>query len=106
MARNALVLPAPFGPTRPTMRPGSIDSWALSRATCEPYRLVKFLASISGAMAVSFFFGIAAAGRSCRMGNRRSLREQFVRRESEPVNDGENLRPFLIEETFAFSRQQ
>src|SRR5579859_2299553 len=104
MARSALVLPAPLGPMRPTMRPASILKLARSNATCAPYFLVRFFASMSGAM-ISFVLGFAA-GRRGRVGDSRRLGKQFLRGESEPVDDGENLRPILVEEAFALAGQQ
>src|ERR1700722_18032738 len=105
MARRAVVLPAPFGPMSPTMRPASMARLTLSSATCEPYFLLKFRASISGAMGISFL-DIAAAGRRCRLCGRRCLREQFFGRETKPVDHRQNLRPLLVQKPSPLAAQQ
>src|ERR1700730_11988838 len=106
MARRAVVLPAPFGPMSPTMRPASTEKLARSSATCAPYFFVRSRASMSaGMMILSFFLGVAAAGRRGRVGYCRCLREQFLRREPEPVDDRQNLRPLLVQEPLALSGQ-
>ena len=55
---------------------------------------------------ISFFFGVAAAGRRRRVGERRSLRKQFLGGKAQPVDDRENLRPLLVQESFAFAGKQ
>ena len=45
-------------------------------------------------------------GRRGRVGNCRGLGKQFLRGESEPVDDRQNLRPLLVQEPFPLSGQQ
>jgi hypothetical protein len=50
---NAVVLPAPFGPIRPTVSPGSTSNETPSSATMPPKRRVTFstVSSATGAVA-------------------------------------------------------
>src|SRR5580658_2886349 len=100
MARRAVVLPAPFGPMSPTIRPACTEKLARSSATCAPYFFVRSRASMSEVILILVGglvrFGVAAAGRRSRVCDRRGLRKQFLRGEAEPVDDRQNLRPLLV----------
>src|SRR5579862_5019947 len=97
---SAVVLPAPFGPMSPTIRPGSIAKLTPSSARLAPKLLVRLLAST---IAVIFFTwrggGAATPGRRPRSGRRRSARAlQVIGAQAEALNGGVDLRPLLLEE--------
>src|SRR5262249_40147012 len=108
MALSAVVLPAPFGPMSPTMRPLSMRKLTPSSACVAPKLLVSPLAST---IAVIFFTwrsgGAAAPGRRPRSGRRRSARAlQVIRAQAEALDGGVDLRPFVLEEALPFVLHQ
>src|SRR5271165_3845802 len=106
MARSAVVFPAPLGPMRPTMRPGSIVKFTSSSATCDPYFLDRCCARISAALGTSVILVSGSPRRRRGMGECGGPREQLLRRESQPMDDRKDLRPFLVEEALALAGEQ
>src|SRR5262245_59588720 len=94
MALRAVVLPAPFGPMSPTMRPSSTVRSILFRATLAPNALRKPRASML-AMASTLLLRAAWGGL-----------QQLCGLEPESLDRGLNLRPLIRQESFAFSLEE
>ena len=77
---KSVVLPAPFGPTRPTVDPGGTDRLTPSSATTPPKRMVMFSAARTGAG------NAAAVGASTgpRFGGAVTAHPSFPVREARP----------------------
>src|ERR1051325_1039586 len=93
MALRAVVLPAPFGPMRPRMRPSSTCRSRPSSATVGPNDLRRPRASIA-----------AIASALLRRFGRRG--EQLLRAESQALDGGPDVRPLLFEEVLPLAGQQ
>src|SRR5271170_6243523 len=100
MALSAVVLPAPFGPINPRMRPSSTRRSTPSSATVAPKALRRPLASMQ-AITLSFL-----SGGFRRRQTGRAV-EQFVRTQSEALNGGTNPGPLFRKKlpAFAFKEQ-
>src|SRR5690242_16662768 len=94
MALSAVVLPAPLGPMRPTIRPASTVKFTASRARVVPKFLVRPRASII-AVIVLPRRGLRRPGRSMRFG---ALLQQLGRRKAQALDRRVNLGPLLFEE--------
>src|SRR5579863_1093984 len=106
IALRAVVLPAPFGPMSPTMRPASMWKLTPARACVAPKLLASPRASIT---AVIFFTlrGGGAALRRPRCGRRCGARAlQFIRSQSQALDGGVDLGPLVLEEALALILQQ
>src|SRR5580700_3002820 len=93
IAFSAVVLPAPFGPIRPRMRPVSTVRSMPASATVEPYALRRPWASMQG-------MGSALLGTA---GGRA---QQLFRLEAEPLDACENQRPLFLEELLPLAGEQ
>src|SRR4029077_18315606 len=94
IALSAVVLPAPFGPIIPRMRPSSICKSMPSNATVVPNVLRRPRASMV-AMALTFF---RRAARCCGI--------QLSLGETEPLDLFRDPRPFVREKFLAFAFHQ
>src|SRR3954447_22764846 len=95
IAFSAVVLPAPFGPISPRMRPSSTRRSIPLRATVVPKALRSPRASIV-AMASAFLLS-----RGPRRGG-----IEFLLRQTEPLNGRRDARPFVGQKFFAFAFEQ
>src|ERR1700733_6103674 len=105
IALSAVVLPAPFGPMRPTMRPGPTLKLTSSSARLAPLLLVSPRASIT----VVIFFLTGRSGVGGRPWSRRRRGADtlpFVRRQPEALGGGGTLRPLVLEKALALVLQQ
>src|SRR5262245_40264554 len=98
----AVVLPAPFGPIRPTMRPLCTLKSTLSRARRSPNVRVRPRASIT-AVIVGLRFVRMIRGRGLRGGH---VGQQLAGVEAQPRNRGDHFRPLVLEEFLAFVLEQ
>src|SRR6266705_1846547 len=99
IALSAVVLPAPFGPMSPRMRPSSTRRSRLSNATVVPNVLRKPRASIVAIrLALSPF---------CRRTPLRCSGIEFFLRQPKPLNLFRDPRPFFVEKllTLAFEQE-
>src|SRR5882757_7747850 len=92
IAFRAVVLPAPLGPMRPTMRPGATEKLTSANAGVEWYDFFRPRASITFVITLSWRGGVWRRGRS------RPVTQQVGRRQAQPLNGGVDLRPLLLEE--------
>src|SRR5438270_9663551 len=99
MALSAVLLPAPFGPISPRMRPRSTDRSMPSSATVFPKTFRKPLASMQAIVStLPFVFLAGAVGLRCG--------EQVLRRQPQPLNGLADRRPFLLQEFAALGFEQ
>src|SRR5262245_37327861 len=113
-ALSAVVLPAPFGPISPTMRPVSTLKLTPSSARVEPKllpRLRAVMSSLTPALLlfVLVFLGRAARGCQCRRRLGRDLVEpvqELLRLEPEALDAARDLRPLLFQEKLALVLQE
>src|SRR5215212_1918486 len=98
MALSAVLLPAPFGPMRPRMRPSSTRKSTPSSATVVPKTLRRPRASMN-AMASALLLG--AARRRLPFGL-----QQFFRRQTEASNGLLDPRPLIGQELRPLGREQ
>src|SRR6185437_611805 len=103
-AFNAVVLPAPLGPMRPTIRPGATVKLTPSSARLAPKDLVKPRASIIVVIAVTLR-GCRAPGTTlCRIRcvrSRRARAQQLLSGQAEALDGGEDLGPLGFQEALA-----
>src|SRR5580700_8819030 len=83
MRPNRLVLPAPFGPTIPTVSPGPTENERSSAMTTRPNRFVTWSSSSSGLVMRSFVRRLERSGE-------RNLRHQRV------VDDFHGIAPLAV----------
>src|SRR6476469_3075693 len=118
MAFSAVVLPAPFGPMMPRMRPSSTRRLMPSSATVVPNDLRRPRASIQAIASALLFFRIRP-GCGIRFGKIRvggfrwrGIRgatvavQQFFRLEAEPLNGFVDSGPVFGKKFLAFALQQ
>src|SRR5450755_1286208 len=109
IALSAVVLPAPFGPMSPRIRPSSTRKSMPSSAIVVPKALRRPRASMH-VMASAFLLGGIRLGGFRRRGIRgrpagRPVQE-FFRFQAEPLNGGVNPGPFFAKELLALAPQQ
>src|SRR6266550_2192940 len=92
MAWSAVLLPAPFGPIRPTMRPSSMRRSTLSRAMVDPKALRSPRASMH-AMASTLLLWVDGS-------------QQFLWCQAEPLNGGVDPGPGLRQKLLALGAEQ
>src|SRR5262245_54718546 len=97
MAFNIVVLPAPFGPMIPRMRPSSTRRSTLSTATVVPKILRRPRASI---VAITLFPPHRFAESPLRCS------DKFFAGDAESLNLRRHARPFLIEKFLTLALQQ
>src|SRR3954451_20298190 len=90
MAWRAVLLPAPFGPMMPRMRPSSTRRSMPSNATVAPNSLRRPRASMQAMSALLLLVVV----------------EQLLRRESQPADGCVDPRPVLREKLLALRLQQ
>src|ERR1700733_503072 len=100
IAFKAVVLPAPLGPMRPTMRPGSTVKVTSSNACVWRYDFFRPRASIT------FVITLPRCGRVRRIGRGRSVAQQVGGREAQPLDGGVDLRPLLLQKALALVLHQ
>src|ERR1700746_1752377 len=100
MALSAVVLPAPFGPISPRMRPSCTRRFTPSSATVVPKILRRPRASMQ-AIALRFLLSLVRVG-CCRGW----LIQQFFCFEAQALNGCVNPRPFFSKKFLAFALQQ
>src|SRR5688572_1075382 len=111
-ALSAVVLPAPFGPIRPTMRPGWTRKFTSSRARVEPKVLPRPRATIRSVtlpLLLRVVGGIVPYGRKRRGRRGRNLVErvqQFLGVEAESLDAARDLGPLLLQEKLALVFQE
>src|SRR5688572_10974782 len=111
-ALSAVVLPAPFGPISPTMRPDSTRKFTPSSARVVPKLLPSpraTMRSVTLALLVRVLRGIAARSRQRRGGRGRNPVEgvqQLLGLEAEPLDAPRDLGPLLLEEELALVLQE
>src|SRR5277367_713817 len=117
MALSAVVLPAPFGPMSPRMRPSSTRRLIPSSATDDPNAFRRPRASMHAMVSTLLFGGIGLDDvrihdfrRLRRWGIRRHPAcfwiQQFFRRQPETLNRGVQPRPFFAQKLLPFALQQ
>src|SRR5690606_25637634 len=94
-ALRRVVLPAPLGPMRPTIRPGPISKETSSTARSLPKRLVTLRARTRLVIAVSAARTLPIRGV-----------EELAGIEPEPLDGRQDLRPFLLDEAVALELQE
>src|SRR2546423_8156637 len=99
MALSAVLLPAPFGPMSPRMRPSSTRRLMPSSATVVPNVLRRPRASIQGMTLALLLSSIAR--RRARGGG-----IQFFLSQAEPLNGGGDPGPLFGQKFLAFALQQ
>src|SRR6266581_6552139 len=97
IAWSAVLLPAPFGPTSPRMRPSSTRRSTPSRAMVVPKVLRRPRASMHGMASALLLGGIR---------RRRAGTQEFLRVQTEPADGGVDPGPVLGEKLLAFAVQQ
>src|SRR6266404_7279043 len=95
IALSAVVLPAPFGPISPRMRPSSIRRSTSSSATVVPKTLRSPCASIDAITLLPLCLGTALRGGI-----------EFFLREAKPLNLFREPRPFIGQKFLAFALPQ
>src|SRR5262249_26873069 len=95
-----VVLPAPFGPMSPTIRPSSICKSTPSRATVSPNVLRKPRASMHCKRSALPLPPLRFGGFPLRSA------QELVHAEAEPLNAGVDPRPLLVEKPFPFGLDQ
>src|SRR5688572_4285558 len=106
-ALSAVVLPAPFGPIRPTMRPGPTLKFTSFSARVEPNCLPSPRATIKSLTIVSlarFFFALQARSRRGR--NLVELIQQILGLEAQALDAARDLGPLFLQEMLAFVLHQ
>src|SRR6516164_11691931 len=100
MALSAVVLPAPFGPTSPKMRPSSTLKLTPSSATVVPKVLRRPRASMQtiASALLLFRFGLRPAGST--------IIQQFFRGQAQPPNGFTDSGPFFIQKFLTLASQQ
>src|SRR5438874_113850 len=99
IALSAVLLPAPFGPMRPRMRPSSTHRSTPSSATVAPKDLRRPRALMTAIVSVLLLPGLR---RSVGCGGT----EQFFRRKAEPPYGCVDHWPLLCEKPLAFGLEQ
>src|SRR5437016_7408495 len=114
MAFSAVVLPAPFGPMSPRMRPSSTRRSMPSSATVVPKTLRRFRASMHAMASVLLLGSLRLC--SLPLGTLRlfGIRwwlalcavQEFFCLQAEPLNGGRNARPLFAKKFLPFALQQ
>src|SRR5579864_5022813 len=106
IALSAVVLPAPFGPMSPTMRPSSTRISMPSSAMVVPNTLRRPRASMHAMASALLIRGIQLLGR--RRGPRRRPRtiQEFFRLQAKPLDGGLDPGPFFAKKFLPFTLQQ
>src|SRR4051812_45991683 len=108
MAFSAVVLPAPFGPMIPTIRPSSTRRSMPSSATVVPNAFRRPRASMHDmASALLVFVRALLVGSPYRfrLDTARAV-QQFLRVQAETLNHGHNPGPFFLQKLLALAFQQ
>src|SRR5215469_7371139 len=100
IALSAVVLPAPFGPMSPTMRPSSTRRSTPSSATVVPNLLRSPRASIEAMASALLLFRFRFRAAAC------APIQQFFRAQSQPLNSCVNSGPFFIEKFLPLPSQE
>src|SRR5437588_11164866 len=98
MAFNAVVLPAPFGPMIPRMRPSATRKSTPSSATVVPNVLRRPRASMHAIASALLLFSFRLAA-ACAI-------EQFFGGQPEPLNRSLDPGPFFRQELLTLALQQ
>src|SRR5579862_9731865 len=99
IALSAVVLPAPFGPMSPRIRPSSTRKSTPSRAMLVPKALWRPRASMhvmASVLLLEAFRGLASG----------SGIQEFLRFQAQPLNVGVDSRPLLGQKLLALAFQQ
>src|SRR5438876_11134195 len=100
IALSAVVLPAPFGPISPRMRPSSTRRSTPSRAIVVPNDLRSPRASMHAMVSAFLLFF------SFRLRLARAVLQQFFRLQAEPLNGCVDPGPFFAKKLLPFTMQQ
>src|ERR1700720_2421356 len=100
MVLSAVVLPAPFGPMRPTIRPASTSKLTASSARTPRYDLVSARALTISLIIISWCRG------PWRTGSGDAAFQKLAWRESEPLHGRVDLGPLFSEEALTLVREQ
>src|SRR4051794_19574851 len=105
MACSAVLLPAPLGPIRPTMRPASTVRFTPSRAVVWREALRRPRGSMQGLGSALPAARRAARRRPPRGGRVRARAAQQLAGQAQPLDGGADLRPLLGQEFLALALQ-
>src|SRR5688572_11551245 len=100
IAFSAVLLPAPFGPIRPRMRPSSTRTLIPSSATVVPYTFRRPRASIQAMILLLLLLGFCGSRRSG------GCFHQFFRGQTEPLDGFGDAGPLLGKKLLAFALEQ